>query len=44
MEEFDFVVEHRPGISHGNADALSRKPCPKRTATVEKKELMWFQP
>jgi hypothetical protein len=30
MEEFDFVVEHRPGTSHGNADAMSRRPCPKR--------------
>ena len=25
--EFDFEIEHRPGRSHGNADALSRKPC-----------------
>jgi len=30
MEEFDFVVEHRPGTKHGNADALSRRPCGKR--------------
>jgi transposase InsO family protein/predicted aspartyl protease len=27
MEEFDFTVVHRPGSRHGNADALSRKPC-----------------
>jgi len=27
MEEFDFQVEHRPGIKHGNADAVSRRPC-----------------
>ena len=27
MEEFDFEVEHRPGVKHGNADALSRRPC-----------------
>jgi len=27
MEEFDFVIEHRPGARHGNADALSRRPC-----------------
>jgi len=27
MEEFDFVIEHRPGQRHGNADALSRRPC-----------------
>ena len=30
MEEFDFSIEHRPGTRHGNADALSRRPCPKR--------------
>ena len=30
MEEFDFVIEHRAGKSHGNADALSRIICPKR--------------
>jgi len=29
MEEFNFVVEHRPGVRHGNADALSRRPCSK---------------
>ena len=29
MEEFDFTVEHRSGVRHGNADALSRRPCPK---------------
>ena len=27
LEEFDFHIEHRPGIKHGNSDALSRKPC-----------------
>jgi len=27
MEEYDFQVEHRPGVKHGNADALSRRPC-----------------
>ena len=27
LEEFDFEIEHRPGKSHGNADALSRRPC-----------------
>ena len=25
--EFDFEIEHRPGRNHGNADAMSRKPC-----------------
>ena len=27
LEEFDFDIHHRPGKVHGNADALSRKPC-----------------
>ena len=27
MEEFDFAIEHCPGVRHGNADALSRRPC-----------------
>jgi len=27
MEEFDFQIVHRPGDRHGNADALSRRPC-----------------
>jgi len=27
MEEFDFEILHRAGSSHGNADAVSRRPC-----------------
>src|SRR5580693_4621484 len=27
MEEFQFEIQHRPGRAHGNADALSRRPC-----------------
>jgi len=27
LGEYDYVVEHRRGSSHGNADALSRHPC-----------------
>ena len=27
LSEFNFKVEHRAGVAHGNADALSRKPC-----------------
>ena len=27
LEEYDFEIQHRPGRAHGNADALSRKPC-----------------
>lgn len=26
LGEFDFVVQHRPGVKHGNADAMSRSP------------------
>ena len=28
---FDFEIQHRSATRHGNADALSRRPCPKRT-------------
>ena len=27
LAEYDFSVEHRPGLQHCNADALSRLPC-----------------
>lgn len=27
LQEYDFEVQHRPGRQHGNADALSRRPC-----------------
>jgi len=27
LEEFDFQIVHRLGRLHGNADAMSRKPC-----------------
>jgi len=27
MEEYDFAIKHRPGVRHGNADAMSRRPC-----------------
>ena len=26
IEQFDYAIEHRPGVRHGNADALSRRP------------------
>ena len=36
IQEFDFAIEHRPGRKHGNADALSRRPCgrPERCRTT----------
>ena len=27
LGEYDFVIHHRPGERHGNADAVSRHPC-----------------
>ena len=27
LAEFNFVIRHRPGSKHGNADGLSRRPC-----------------
>ena len=27
LEEFQFEIQHRPGRSHTNADAMSRRPC-----------------
>ena len=26
LEEFDYIIQHRPGTKHGNADAMSRRP------------------
>ncbi|GBM68435.1 Retrovirus-related Pol polyprotein from transposon 297 [Araneus ventricosus] len=27
LQEYDFEIQHRKGTPHGNADALSRRPC-----------------
>ena len=27
LSEFQFIIEHRPGSKHSNADGLSRRPC-----------------
>ncbi|GBL81222.1 Transposon Ty3-I Gag-Pol polyprotein [Araneus ventricosus] len=38
--EYDFEIQHRKGTSHGNADALSRRPCKencKHCTNAEKK-------
>ncbi|GBM39863.1 hypothetical protein AVEN_45816-1 [Araneus ventricosus] len=29
LQEYDFEIQHRKGTSHGNTDALSRRPCRK---------------
>ena len=36
MEEYDFVVEHRPGVKHANADAISRRPCPVKSCACRR--------
>ncbi|GBM32997.1 Transposon Ty3-I Gag-Pol polyprotein [Araneus ventricosus] len=33
LQEYDFEIQNRKGTSHGNADALSRRPC-KRAANI----------
>ncbi|GBM60823.1 Retrovirus-related Pol polyprotein from transposon 297 [Araneus ventricosus] len=40
LQEYDFEIQHRKGTSHGNADALSQRPCRescKYCSNVEKK-------
>ena len=27
LQQYNFTIEHQPGARHGNADALSRRPC-----------------
>ena len=36
LEEYDFSIEHRPGVRHGNADGISRRPCPVKTCACRK--------
>ncbi|GBM62527.1 Retrovirus-related Pol polyprotein from transposon 297 [Araneus ventricosus] len=40
LQEYDFEIQHRKGTCHGNADALSRRPCKescKQCTNAEKK-------
>ncbi|GFV64241.1 retrovirus-related Pol polyprotein from transposon opus [Trichonephila clavipes] len=40
LQEYDVKIRHRKGSAHGNADALSRRPCPescKYCSRIEKK-------
>ncbi|GBL67472.1 Retrovirus-related Pol polyprotein from transposon 297 [Araneus ventricosus] len=40
LQEYDFEIQHRKGTSHGNADALSQRPCKesyKHCTNAEKK-------
>ena len=34
MEEYDFEVEHKPGVRHSNADTISRLPCRGKSCSV----------
>jgi len=43
MEEFDFEVEHRPGVKYGNADALSRRPCHVKTCACRQGNVEEFE-
>lgn len=41
LQEYDFDIEHRPGSTHKNADALSRRPCVqdcKHCSRIEEKD------
>ena len=42
MEEFDFSIEHRPGTRHGNVDAMSRRPCPKKDCLCKEPDAPLF--
>jgi hypothetical protein len=39
LQEYHFSSEHRQGVRHTNADALSRRPCLKECLHCEKIEL-----
>jgi hypothetical protein len=41
LQQYDFQIQHRAGVNHGNADALSRRPCLpdcRHCARLEEKE------
>jgi len=44
VEEFDFILEHRAGTSPGNADAMSRRPCPKKECFCKEGEPLLVEP
>eukprot|EP00731_Ephydatia_muelleri_P010468 Em0005g1054a len=41
LSEYDFTVEHRPGLKHGNADSLSRLPCRQCGASQDQVENLY---
>ena len=34
VQQYDFDIQHRPGVAHGNADALSRRPYAPPSLTI----------
>ena len=42
LQEYDFIIEHRQGRKHNNADALSRLPC--NAINVEEKATLPNRP
>lgn len=38
LQEYDFNIQHRKGIAHQNADALSRRPCPENCNNCSRAE------
>ncbi|KAJ8981165.1 hypothetical protein NQ317_017257 [Molorchus minor] len=38
LQEYDFKIEHRKGRLHGNADAISRRPCAERCSHCKRAE------
>ncbi|GBM22032.1 Retrovirus-related Pol polyprotein from transposon 297 [Araneus ventricosus] len=43
LQEYDFEIQHRKGTSHGNADALSRRPCKESCKHCTNAEKKWKQ-
>jgi hypothetical protein len=38
LQEYNFISEHRQGLKHNNADALSRRPCQEECTYFHKVE------
>ena len=38
LGQYDFLVVHRPGPQHANADSLSRRPCPPECSHCSRRE------
>ena len=39
LQEFSFTIQHRPATKHGNADALSRRPCRRACCCLPAEEI-----